>query len=57
MKEKNLSAVTKKVNEELPQAKQSAVKKNYQEPVLTRHEQLLDNTLFPGGGATGALSF
>ena len=52
MKEKNGSTVTKRVREELPQATQPAVKKPYHEPVLTRHEQLLENTLDPIGGGS-----
>ena len=55
MKEKNVSAPPKRVSEELPQTMQRVAKKPYQEPVLTRHEQLIKNTHFEGEGVTGAI--
>jgi hypothetical protein len=52
---KNESVISKRVSEESPQAMKPVVKKPYQEPVLTRHEQLIENTHFELGGATGAV--
>jgi hypothetical protein len=50
MKEKNVSAAPKRTSEKTPQVMETVAKKPYLEPILTRHEQLLENTHFGGGG-------
>lgn len=57
MKEKPSSHAQKNASERLGQAFQSEVKKPFQEPLLTKHETLVQNTHVGSGGGPGAISF
>lgn len=50
MKEKDIVATPERGQPETLHVMQTAAKKPYQEPILTKHEQLLENTHFGGSG-------
>lgn len=55
MKEKPFLHAQKNASERSPQAQQAEIRKPFQEPILTRHETLVQNTHIGSAGVAGAI--